>query len=182
MGCSSSSSNTSALRLRDGVDTGDSCLVFLGVAGSEGGGEGSVDSGIRLYSPSLDRKSCSTDQCCQANESYALTGMPILVLMPAPVTTSTLCEAAMISAISCKCFSSPRCASINGMSTRWLSKTVDQYTVRLSLLCHRVWWGRIQIIEEVGISRGSGRVYFASMHVTRAPQGEKLGVDGIAGL
>lgn len=41
--------------------------------------------------------------------------MPILVLIPAPVITSTLCEPAMMSATSCRPLSSPMVTSCNGI-------------------------------------------------------------------
>lgn len=55
---SSSSSMASNLRLRDGVSMGEVKRCFDGVEGSEGGGLGRVCSGMILYRPSLERKSC----------------------------------------------------------------------------------------------------------------------------
>ena len=83
-----SSSSSEALRFLEGVE------------GSDGGGVGRLRSGTILYKPSLDRKS----------------GMPQLVLMPAPVMTTILCDGTSRSAMSWSSRSFPIWISCIGMS------------------------------------------------------------------
>ena len=92
-------------------------LLCEGVDGAEGGGvRKKLCSGMRLYRPSFDRKSLwpiSNDTSYRG--SKMLTGMPQLVLIPAPVMSNILCDRKMRSATSCRALSSSTAISRKGI-------------------------------------------------------------------